>query len=122
LLFADKNNNSSRQKVAFKCTPNVNSLNKGKKGEKNINKLASIKKLPLLILAKLSKEVKEISKFFKMTSSATGTRTVANHMHKNQNQKTTQEKFSELRRLFQTFRQRKSKTYRKSSMVTVKLN
>jgi len=72
LLFADKNNNSFRQKVAFKCTPNVNPLNNSKKGEKNINKLANIEKLPLPILAKLSKEVKEISKFFKTTSLANG--------------------------------------------------
>jgi len=70
LLFADKNNNSFRQKVAFKCTPNVNSLNNSKKEEKNIDKLANIEKLPPPILAKLSKEVKEISKFFKTTSSA----------------------------------------------------
>ena len=69
-LFADKNNNTFRQKVSFKYTPNVNPLKNGKKGKKNTDKPASIERLPSPISAKLPKEVKEISKFFKKTSPA----------------------------------------------------
>ena len=67
LLFTNKNNKSFKQKVAFKCTPNVNSIENSKKEKKNTNKLASIERLPPPILVK---EVKEIFKFFKITSSA----------------------------------------------------
>ena len=70
LFIANKDNNSFRQKILFKCIPKVNSIKTKKKRKKNMNKSASIKKLPLPILAKLPKEVKEISKYFKTTSSA----------------------------------------------------
>jgi len=45
LLIADKDNNSFRQKVFFKCTPKVNPMKTGKKEEKNMNKPASIERL-----------------------------------------------------------------------------
>ena len=98
-LFADKNNNSFRQKVSFKYTPNVNLMKNGKKGKNSTDKSASIKRLLLLILAKSSKEVKEISKFFKMTSSMK-TITMVNHMPKYHIQGTIQEMFSKSRRPF----------------------
>jgi len=69
LLFADKNNNSFRQKVSFKYILNINPIKNGKKEEKNTEKSVSIERFPPLIPAKLPKEVKEISEFFKMTSS-----------------------------------------------------
>ena len=122
MLIADKDNNSFRQKVSFKCTPKVNLIKTRKKGKKNTDKPTSIQRLPPPIPVKLPKEVKEISKYFKTTSSVYGNKNTGKLYAQVLQQRTILEKFSKLKRLFQVFRQTRSRISRKLSKVMVSPN
>ena len=73
-LYADKQSNSLRRKIAAKFTPKIQSATS--KNSKKINKLslANIERILLSIPAKSQKEVNIISKFFKSNKPANTTK------------------------------------------------
>ena len=70
-LYADKQSNSLRRKIATKFTPRVNPSPGKNNKETNKHVLANIDRIPLPIPAKSQKEVNAISKYFKSNKLAT---------------------------------------------------
>ena len=73
-LYADKQSNSLRRKIAAKFTPRIQPATS--KNNKEINKPSSVimEKIPLLIPTKSQKKVNVISKFFKSNKLANTTK------------------------------------------------
>ena len=122
-LIADNNNHSFRWKVKAQFTPKISESTSNKNTKKkNMDKPASIFRLPPPISAKsgdLPKEVNKISKFFKKNNNK---KEQKNCILKLQLLLILPEKFWKSKKCFLTYRPKKLRIYKKSSVVKIKPN
>ena len=118
----DKNKNLFRQKVSFMCTTKAIPTKNNKKERKNSTKSANIERLPPSIPAKSLKEVKVIFKYFKVLNIPQAKKNQKKYMPRPLNPSTILRKFSRLRTSSYLSRKRKSRIFKKSSIVAVSLN
>jgi len=104
--------------VKAQFNPQIIRDNNSKKGKNSI-KLASISHLSHLIPAKSPKEVNEISKFFKKNTENKGEKSYAQTLSFSSN---TARETLKIKEMFPKLQNKKSKTFRKSSVVKTKQN